>query len=246
MGRAKTSTWVTGAVFVALMVLALGWFLAISPQLDRASQAREETEAARQQNVVQTQRLATLRQQYEEIDSYKAELAAIHQQIPTTGQMPALVREVNAAAQRSSVTVLSVLPGTPETFFAAAPSQPTVQPEASDAGDAESEASDDAPAPVAGGAPGVDGMVAVPVQVTVLGSYDAARTFVAELQTGIDRLFVVTTFDVTGQDEAEASGGRPATQEGDAELVVHGYIYVLQDTRAATPEAAPADASVDL
>ncbi|KGM14267.1 type 4a pilus biogenesis protein PilO [Cellulomonas bogoriensis] len=235
MSATKPGPWIAGAVVGAVLVLVLAWFVGIGPQLQRAGTALEEIESTRQQNDIQAQRLATLRQQFEDLDLYRAELAAIQEQIPLDDGVPDLLRELDDAADGAGVTVLNVTPGRPEEFFAATPPEAApAEPEPEGAeGDEATEPEPGATGPAPEQAPpsgGVQGFVAIPVQITVVGTYDDTVSFVDSVQEGLTRLFVVTGLTVTGQEEAEASGGRPATEHGDAETIIDGFVYVLQST----------------
>ncbi|HQY33847.1 type 4a pilus biogenesis protein PilO [Actinotalea sp.] len=238
MGTNKRITWVVGTTFLALILFAGAWFLLIGPNVDAIAEARQSTEDTLAQNEVQTRRLATLKEQFADLASYRAELATIRTQLPVEDGLPALLRELDTLATGAGVTIVGVAPAIPETFFAAAPVDvaPTNEAPASDTA-TEDGAAAPAPAPVE--PVGVDGLVAIPVSITVLGSYDATVDFVEGLQTRMARLFVVTAFTAEGQEENEATGGKPATREGDAEFTISGVIYVLQDTAAATDAAAP-------
>lgn len=237
MARSKASPWIVGTVLLCVGILALAWFVLISPQLAQASTVRDDAEQTRAHNVIQQKRVDTLKRQFAELDVYKAELAEIGSRIPSGAELPDLLRTFEAQAEVAGVTVVSTAAGVPEEFFAAAEDavSPPVQP-GPDAGDEEATEETNAadgvatPTPVTGSTgDGVSGMVAVPVQVTVLGGYDAVTDFVRRVQGEIPRLYVVTTFEITGQEEQEASNGRPATQEGDAEMIINGYVYVLLD-----------------
>ena len=79
--------------------------------------------------------------------------------------------------------------------------------------------------------------------MTAVGTYDATSAFLSDLQNGTQRLFLVSSLQGTSQDDAEASGGKPATGVGDLEVIVTGYLYVLPDslgTAAVTDPGAPA------
>ena len=254
MATTKAGPWIMGAVVLSLGILALAWFVLIAPQRDEAWAPRDEAETARQQNVIQAQRLATLEQQFADLDSYKAELAALRLQIPTDDGEPELLREIHTVAESAGLSVVNIGVGTPEEFFAAEPLEmPSDEPDTTEGegatdegaedtaeGEAAAEGAEVAPAPTATeAAPCVPGFVAIPVQVTVVGTVDAARAFTEAMQTQIERLYMVTGFSMEGQEEAEASNGRPATAWGDVEMVLNGYVYVLKDSMT----AAPADAA---
>lgn len=242
MSRTKAYPWVLGTVLLSLVVVALAWFLVISPVLDRAAQSRADAEQTRSQNVVQAQRLATLEKQFEDLPAFRAELDAIRGRIPTGDGVRELLQQIDAEAASAGLVVLTVAPGVPEEFFPAAPEAaaapaPAETTEPTEGATEEASGADAAPAAPA--APTVvDGMVAIPVQITVLGGYDRTVDFVTRLQERLPRLFVVTSLDLKGQEATEGGEGRPPTAEGDVETVIQGYVYTLTET---TTVAAPAD-----
>lgn len=246
MTRSKAAPWALGTAFLAAIVLALAWMLLVSPQLAAASTARDDAEAARAVNVVQQHKLTTLKTQFAHLDEYRAELAGLRKQIPEADDLAALIREIDAASAASGAFVVSVDAGVPEVFLsAAAAAAATSAPAApsdggTDTGSATGDAaSTDGAATTAEATPaGVNGMYAIPLTMTVLGTYPATVDFVDRTQEAFQRLFVVTQFTIAGQKQQEASGGRPATAEGDAEFTVQGYVYVLQDA-SSTDGAAP-------
>ena len=79
-------------------------------------------------------------------------------------------------------------------------------------------------------------MAAIPLSVTVLGTYDNTLGFLADIQSATPRLFLVSGFAGTKQEPADASGGKPATKLGDQELVVNGFMYVLPEASSTTPK----------
>lgn len=227
MGSPRVA-WIAGSALVALLVAAAAWFLALSPALSAVAETRDETEAAQMQNDIQRTKLATLEKQFAELDTYRAELAAIQKQIPAEDAEPALLREIHAVAAEAGVTVLQfTVTEEPSLFFAA--EQAATETATAD-GSEESAEGTDAEAPV-----GVNGFVRIPVDITVIGAYPSAVSMVAGLQERLDRLFLVTGLSAEGQDEAEAANGKPAVREGDVEMVISGYVYVLQED-AAAPE----------
>ncbi len=92
--------------------------------------------------------------------------------------------------------------------------------------------------PVAPTGPAViAGFAQVPITVEVVGTYANVTAFLNDVQAGTQRLLLVTGLDAKKTDAAEASGGRPATADGDLDLLISGSLYVLQDqAAAATPE----------
>lgn len=227
MASSKAAPWVLGTAFVGVLILGIAWMLAISPQMQLVSTARADAEAARSQNVVLTQRLAVLREQAADLDTYKADLAAIRLQIPAEDGLPALLREIDATAAANSVFIVAITPGEAVPFVSAVP---TVVEPAVDVAAAEGQANGggETVAPTVPEPSGPQGLVAVPIEITVLGTYDNTAGFMARVQEQLQRLLLVTDFTVTVQKASLASGGRPATAFGDAELRIRGFVYVQQ------------------
>jgi len=243
MASSKAAPWVLGTAFVGILILGVAWMLAISPQMELVSTARADAEAARSQNVVLTQRLGVLGGQAADLDTYKADLAAIRVQIPAEDGLAPLLREFAATAAASSVFIVSIMPGEPVPFVSAVPPEvvPAAEP-AVDVAAAQGQASGtgDTVAPAAPVPSGPQGLVAVPIEITVLGTYDNTVTFMALVQEQLQRLFLVTDFTTTEQKASPPSGGRPATVFGDAEFRIKGFVYVQQ------PVAAVAETPADV
>lgn len=244
----KATGWVLGTVVVALVLAAGAWFLAISPVVTRTQESRAQTESIEESNRLLQVKIARLAEQFENIEQYRAELAALRVQIPTDAQLSTYLREVDALAESQGVTVTSVSTAVGQTVTLAEPLVPA---------DTSADGSADDPADDATGtqasAPGTtststqaaeaaalpqapEGFVAVPMTVTVVGPYADAVAFVDSLQEGAQRLFLVSGFTGQAQDEAEATGGRPATAVGDIEFAVSGYTYVLLDPAVPTTD----------
>lgn len=256
--NAKTSTWVGGTVVLSVLVAALAWFLALSPTLAAASTARADTETAEMRNVQLQAQLTELEAQAATLGDRKNELAVIQRQIPTDAEISAYVRTLQATAESTGVTIVQLDTADPESIAPAAPpagaeapADPSTEGEvAADAATTDSDgtgddaaAGDTAPAAPSGPQP-VEGFTGVQLSITVVGNPAAGLAFLNAVQVLQERLFLVTDYDAKGLGQEEASGGRPATAEGDMELMLTGYLWVLPpldgSTAPATPETGPA------
>lgn len=249
MAGAKKSTWVGGTVFVGVVIAAASWFLAISPTMSAAAELRDQAEVTREQNTILEMKVAKLKADFEKLPEYKAQLAALQQQIPTSAMLSDYLRQLEQIAVSHGVTITTLTPSTPQMVVVAAPVAPAPVPEETAA--AEGESTEDAetaategevpPATPAGGAPA--GLTAIPFAITVVGTYDNTNAFLYDLQNVTTRLFLVSGFTGTSQEEAQASGGKPATAVGDQELAITGFTYVLPDALGVPapvdPNAAP-------
>lgn len=244
MAGTKKGPWVAGTVVVAAAMAAGGWFGVISPTLDEATEVRDQAASQRDQNDLLQLQVAKLEADFAKLDEYKAQLATARSQIPATADLSSYLRQIDERAAADGVTITALAPGVPEIVTLATPAAgdtAATQPAAGDAGTPEptptETASPDAtvedPSDTATAAPtptlDLGGLVAVPMSVTVVGSYPSAAQFLDDLQHATQRLLLVTSVTATALEESEATATRPATAPGDVELVVTGYTYVLPD-----------------
>lgn len=234
MTNPKAGGWIGGAAVVAIIIALVAWFAAISPTLATASDTRAQTEAQTTQNALTKVKTEALKKQAANLDAIKGDLAAARLQIPTSHDEAEFQRELIAIASARSVTITSVAvsPSTP--LVAAAAPAATPAPTAT----ADASTSETAAAPAA--AAGSTGLYSLATTINVVGSYQNVTAFLQDLQSGIQRLFLVTGLTGTSQSAADASGGKPRTVQGDLELVISGSMYVLTDAAAAlaAPETA--------
>ncbi len=255
---ASRKTWIGGAGAVAVALFAGTWFLGISPALSARADVVSQREAVEAQNQTMQDKLDALVADAPNLPQYQAELAELRVGIPTDSGVPDYLRRLDELAVAQGVTLTSVTPGSatpvvPSTAQlgsepAAAPTQgatdgatpaPTADPTADAAAAAEEDAANAALSQALGElAAQLDGFEAVPISMTIIGNFGGTTGFLAGLQDSGARLMLVTDVTVTGQPAQDASDGRPATQEGDAEVVVNGFLFVLADPLAAIEDGA--------
>lgn len=255
MTGAKRSTWIGGTVFVAVVIAVATWFLFVSPTLASAADVRSQAEQTRQQNELLSMKVTKLKADFAKLPEYKAQLAELQKQIPLGADLSAYFLQINKIAEAHSVTITSIAPDTPQTVkLAPAPKPATASSDSSADGSTDSSSASPSPSPSAssgasgastteGKAPTVpDGFVAIPFSVTVLGKYADTVAFLHDVQRGTDRLFLVSGLTGTAQKDAAASSGKPATHEGDQELQISGFTYVLNPDLASVVVTAPTPA----
>jgi hypothetical protein len=252
MFATRTRVWVAGTVLLAVLVSAAGWFLLISPKRAEAAELEQQTEATELSNQQLEARIAQLKEQFAELPQYQAELAAIQQAMPGDPALPTLVRTLDDMADRHEVTLMSLAPGQPAAVQQPTPTAPAEPAEdgaaegegadADAAGDAAAE--DAAPAaadpaapadPAATATPVGAGMVlvSVPVTLTTVGDFFASEMFLKDLQAEMTRAFLVQNLSITTEPGGEASGGKPATKNGDITTTISGSVFVLKTADAA-------------
>lgn len=248
MGKTRAGGWIAGTVFLVLVIFALTYFFVAAPRLASAAATIELADQARAKNVLLTQQTAVLKADFERLEEYRAEVAALQLQIPAQAKLSEYTRTLTAAAETHGVTVTAVTPGVPTAVVLPAPVAPVAQPtedEAADGEAAEAPAAEDGvvapPTPVA--ASPLEGLVAMPITFTVMGPQAAAMSFLNQMQSGTERLLLVTSLNIQQQDAGDTSSGKPATAAGDVELVVGGQLYVLKPVDV-VPVVPVADGSV--
>jgi Tfp pilus assembly protein PilO len=239
MGGAKRSTWIGGTAVIAILMLVASWFLMISPALAAASTTRADAEQVRTQNDLLSQRVLKLAADFKKLPEYKKQLDKLRIKLPQTAQLAKSISAIDKIAEAHSVTVADVVAAAPtmasDTAPAAPPAPATETPtDGSSPSPSPTESATPAPAPdpaPATGAvvPAPEGLVTMPVSLTVLGSYEDVLAFVSDLQNVLPRIYLVTGLTATGQTEGAASAGRPATRPGDVEMVVVGTFWVLPE-----------------
>lgn len=235
---ASTKVWVGGTSLVAVALLGGTWFLAVAPTLSLASETQVQTAATEQQNADLRTKIAQLKVDFANLPALEQDLADLRVGIPTSLELADYLRELDGIAAASSVTLLDLAFQDSVTVpVAAAPAADVPDPSATTTSTAgvEGETAEVAPAAPAA----IDGFVAVPVTLTALGTFPNGLGFLGALQTGTQRIFLPGAVSAVGQPAAPGSGGRPETAEGDIELKVTGYLYVLEDTTAVDPSPGP-------
>jgi Tfp pilus assembly protein PilO len=241
MGTGRSAPWVIAATFGSLVILALGWFLAISPTLSAAADSRTQAEDESSRNSVLQLQITKLAQQFTHLDEYKANLAALREQIPEQSDLTSINAGMSALASSSGVTITSVNPTTPVAFSVAQSAGTTAKPATTDSAGSTAAGTTGAAGATAGTTTSTvpKGFYAVPLSITIVGTYDQATAFLSSFQTGPGRIFLATAINAVGQQPGGAAGGRPALAAGDLELTITGYAYVMVPSVAAPAATTP-------
>lgn len=224
----RNSRWIAGALGVCLLLAVGSWFLLVGPRLDRAAELRDEAAAARAQNDTLQTQIDQLLAQSADLPKKEAELAKINKEFPAVAEVPDLLRSINSLAGTAGVTVNSLSPGS-----------------ASYAGGSAA-AGTAAGTAATGTAAGTDAnaLVSIPVSMAVDGDYFQAAQFVKQLQTSLNRAFLISSVTVTAggsSGDTESTGSDSSSgsaTSGRVGLQLTGAIFALPDKAAATAAAA--------
>lgn len=97
-----------GAVFTVVLI-ALTWFLMVSPQHQQRDGLRAQTDVAEGKVVALQRRLTELRKQQTKLEEYKATLASQRLALPAGSALDALLLEMRDAGTATGVAVTSLL-----------------------------------------------------------------------------------------------------------------------------------------
>lgn len=97
--------WAVGGAVGALLALAVGWFFFISPRHAEAAQLQEQANAAEQRLTTLQRRLVSLREDAAVVEKYRAQLTHDRKALPTASGTSDLLRELQAAATKTDVSV---------------------------------------------------------------------------------------------------------------------------------------------
>jgi len=257
MGKTRSAGWVGGTVVFVLAIFFATYFFLYQPRADATAQTKVETQDTRSRNDLLEIRVVELRAEFARLDEYREELAAIAVQIPREARLADMTRMITDLATQNAVTIIELSPGAamvvtlpiPAVVASAEPSAPAgtdtdgtaIDQAEETAQDAEvaADAQDDTEAPVDPALPTapvqIEGFVTVPITIKVLGPYPNVLAFLDQLQRRDGRLFLPSSLDSARLKMTEAAGGKPAIADGDLELMITGYTYVLVDVPGVTP-----------
>jgi Tfp pilus assembly protein PilO len=103
---------IVAAALGVVMVVLLGVGL-ILPKMGQVKDAKAAVATAQGETQTLQVQLASLEALAKQAIKIRAQLAKLNQQVPLTADLPGLIRDLNAAADKSAVDFLSVSPGTP-------------------------------------------------------------------------------------------------------------------------------------
>ena len=230
----KLKQYVLLTVLGAVVIMAAGWFLLVSPKKDEAAvleaQAAEQVSA----NALLRTQLEVLQAQAKDLPAKQADLARVAAKIPDNPSLPALIRAVTAASVKAGVDFVSVTPAAPVAVAAAAPVVPVAPADPAAAPAAPVAA---VPAPVD---PTTGQLASIPVVLNVVGDFFEVEQFVAELEN-LPRALRVTNLVITpGVSPTDKTVSATASEDGRSlTSTITGSVFMAAGRPPATPVVAP-------
>ncbi|MCO5294843.1 MAG: type 4a pilus biogenesis protein PilO [Homoserinimonas sp.] len=208
----NSKTWLLLAALVSVGILALGWFLGVSPKLTEMGDANQQREAVEAGNKAQEARLAQLKSEFAKIDDFKAQLAEAQLGLPPGDDLPTFLGQLHKLEAASGVVLTKFTASDGQQYIPAPGMKPNTLVTA-------------------------DNFVAITIQLTVEGSREQIINFVSDLQSG-QRLFLVSKLSVENKAEGTTSDTDGNAISGYTGSIT-GYVYVLVDPSAPPPTPTP-------
>lgn len=219
-----TRKWSALAVLLIAAILAASWFLLIAPKRSDAAALRSQKVEQDAANERLRQQLEVLKAQAQDLPKQEAFLAQIRRQLPTNPALPALIRDLSAAAKKSGLSLESLAPSEPVAVVDTVAAVAVVPPPST------GEPVDGAAPAVVPVAPPAPTLFQVPIVVKANGSYFEVEQFLNKIE-GLKRSFLVTGFTL--------KPGADKTVTGLLEISVTGRVFLspAQAAAAANPVA---------
>ncbi|SNS38353.1 Tfp pilus assembly protein PilN [Micrococcales bacterium KH10] len=230
---AKARLWTILAVFVSLAFVVAGGLLGVQPLWQSADETNETAADQEAKNDREQIEVNRLRQQFEQIDDYRALLEELRVQVPTTLQTQEFQRQVAEIAETYDVSVTNLTFGTSsQVSITAAQADLATTPIESEArgGIDASSGSDETAAEENpdDNRPRFSDFYIMPVNIEVAGGYSDILEFLRGLQQNEKRIMLVS------QVQGSSGGGESSSNNSSNEvnLKISGQISVLLDPEA--------------
>ena len=224
----KTAPWVIGTAFGVLVIAAFAWLFGVSPRLEAAAEMREEAESEQSRIDTLEIELASLRKDFDNIETFRADLAALRVQVPTDELVPDVIRQLTAHAFGAGVVITNAISETP-TAITIMREEAIVPPEPVEGQEA---------APVDPNAPTTQiiatqsEFLVVPMRIRTMGGFAETLRFLELVQTQSPRLILDSDLSMASLEEKSAEGGLPAVFDGWLDTEHTLYLIVLPDAEA--------------
>jgi Tfp pilus assembly protein PilO len=208
-----TAKWSAGTALACVVLIAATWFGLIAPRRGDAADLQAQRVSAQQSNALLQAKIQQLRAQFADLPRTQAELAALHQQLTPTADLPTLVRSISALATEADTRLVSIVPQA-ATALAGPAGQAGAAGQAGVSG-----AGTTAIGPAAGGAAAPaasrSGVVVIPLAIAVGGDYYQVVGFVRKLQTEMSRAVLLTSLQIDQDSSFGVASGVRLSLVGD-------------------------------
>lgn len=242
--------WTVATIVIAVLMLIAAWFLLISPVMASAAETNAAAEAQENTNSETQIEVDKLRKQFAEIETYEAQLAELQEGITTRQRYSDLQRLFAEVASDHDVIITSLTFGSAETLEVKEPEGDSTEEDANVETTAPTESE---PEPEPSASPGADGtgevveaekseiqgLYSIELGMSITGRYNNVLAAVDALQTGTNRIVLITSVnlgavdtDALGESELAAAAEDLVT----AQMAGETFVLLPGGPQADAPE----------
>jgi Tfp pilus assembly protein PilO len=227
----RSRQWTLMAAVVMVLIVLVGWFVAISPQRSHAASLRQQADAGEQQTQKLQLDIKRLSSQTSSVADVQNRIGIIQSKLPLTPNLATYLRKLTAAATSARVDLISVSPGTPAPVKAA-----SVAPVAAPAATAAA-----SPVPARTAAAVEPALQTISLTLSVNGDYVAIQQFLSRIEA-LQRVSLVTAISLLPG--APLTAGTAVVNPAAAWRTLQGQITVaIFESGPVTPVALPGSAA---
>ncbi|MEZ5119598.1 MAG: type 4a pilus biogenesis protein PilO [Candidatus Nanopelagicales bacterium] len=227
--------WLISGILASLVLAVIGWNFLVSPRMEAVAQTRADTEELNVQTERTMAQVRQLRAQAEDLPAQIRTLERMQRRIPSSVNVPALLREVQRAAKGHGVVIDSLTPGQITVFTATGENAPDATSTSSDDPNATPDATA-APKPTPeatdlgqGSLPKGVGLSYVPITITATGDFPSVRAFTSDIEQ-LKRAYLITGLDLARGTDVKT--GR------DLSVTLETRVFVANDRLRNLPDKA--------
>jgi Tfp pilus assembly protein PilO len=222
----KMRQWSIVTAISVLVVLVAGWQFVVSPQRSKAAGLRTQTAAQQQSNVGLQSQVSQLEEQKKGLPAQQKLLNQFAEKIPDNPALPALIRDLSAAAQGAGVDLVSLSPSPPT--LVAVPAAPVAPTSATSSGTGA----------VPHGTPAAAPLASIQVVIAVNGSFFNLQSFFAAVEK-MQRAMLVTQWAITpgASTTAPGSSGSAPKMATAPDTLLGTLTATVFESPSATPTA---------
>lgn len=239
MNTSSPRFWLIGGILASVLLAALGWNFVVGPRMSAVAQTREQAVELDDQATLIMAQAHQLRLQAESLPEQIRALQRIQGKIPSSADVPSLLRDIQRASKATGVTLDSLTPGQITVFTVEEP-QAVATADGSSSSD-EAQASPDptqtakpTPTPTdlgQGRLPDGVGLSYVPLTISATGEFSDLQRFTGQVEN-LQRAFLITGVQLARASSAEGKAKNPL------QLTLDTRVFVANDRLRDLPDQA--------
>ena len=216
--------WLGGGGVVALLIIAVAWFMFISPERSSVSDLNAQAAATRQQNATLQSKVKALQVKSGQISKYTASLKAALTALPFDSGLPAFTRQLSAQGTSNDVHVTSVVVGGVTSVNSATATAPADDSSTSTAAPAATTTPTATPTSATAATP-AGGLFSVAVTVQSEGTLEHQLAFLKDIQTAGPRRALISASQI-----APGTGAKGGSIDGSSQFTTSITVFSAPQT----------------